>query len=269
MPETFKTSDLTDDELAALESQGVDTSGPEVVVTPPQPAADEAAERTKKSTPVEAPPPSQAVVDRVRRRVEAQEAMEGSSYEARDDQGRVVEKKGEVRSRTGEPEETPIEQADKQAFLIHMLGAERFTKSYDLFGGRMRVTLQTRTVAEDERCAAQAFADEQTEGFPGNTPEVRSNQRLQRYCDYQFILSLSSLEAEGQAPRVFRPEETVVRDPEKIYSPLQQARTDFNESISQPLKVALRQVHNRFEALTARLAGEASSKDFWTAGSDS
>jgi hypothetical protein len=254
----ISTDQLTDGELAALEASGVDVTGPMVKLPETKTASAAPAEKTTKT--VEAPPPPPEVVQRVKERVAAQQELEGSSYEIKDADGKVVKKVGSTTP--AEPEEDPVEAADKQAFLIHILGGQRFTKSYDLFGGAMTVTFRTRTTAEDETCANQAFYDEQLDGgYSGNTLETRNNQRLQRYYDYQFVASLYSIKVKGSPPRMFSAFEGKEH-------PLRAARQDLNVEFSQALKLALRAFHNRFEALVAKLVGEANSKDFWEAGSD-
>jgi len=49
-----------------------------------------------------------------------------------------------------EEEQDDIPVADKQAYIRSMLAKERFTKSYELFGGALHVTLQNRLVSENE-----------------------------------------------------------------------------------------------------------------------
>ena len=97
------TDTLTDDELADLEGRGVDTSGPTVTVNPTAksvPGSDEPAPEPPKTErkPIPAPAPTADVVERTRQRVENQQMLEGSSYEHKDDSGKVLDKKGEVTS---------------------------------------------------------------------------------------------------------------------------------------------------------------------------
>lgn len=266
------TDQLTDEEIALLEARGVDTSRAVVDLSAQQdssssetPPATPEAETGGGKKPIPAPTPGPDVIERVNARVEAQKEMEGpeSTYEIKDENGRVIERKGSVRP--GEPEEDPIETVDKEAFLLHVLGAERFRRSYDLFGGRLSVTFQTRTVEEDEACASQSFFDEQLDGgYPGNTPDMRAAQRMQRYCDYQFVASLREIQTKGAPPRVFEP----FNAPTDESYPLKAARERLNAEFGQALKVALRQAHNRFESLVARMTAEAASPDFFQAGSD-
>lgn len=275
---TIPVDNLTDEELQGLEAQGIDTSGPTVTVRPqqssmpaPEPVA-EAPDAPKKV--VEAPAPTPDVVARVKKRVEQQEALEGSSFEERDADGNVVDSRGEVvggSSQVEEPVEDPIEAHDKANFLAHVLGGERFTKAYPLFNGHLIVTFRTRTSSEDEACARQSFDDEQLEnGFGGSSPAVRDTQRIQRYLDYQFLGSLASLQFKDQPPRQFDAFTTPIRDgnEDKLgWSALRQARIDLYGEISQPLRFALRNMHGKFETLVSRLAQAAEQPDFWEADS--
>lgn len=280
-PINIPVDQLTDEEIAALEAQGADLSERIVSVQPSQasvsapgdaPAAEDDAPKEKKLVP--APKPSADVVERVKQRVENQKILEGSSFEHRDSDGRVVEKEGEVQGQEveEEPEEEPIDAQDRANFLAHILGGERFKKSFPLFGGRLIVTFVTRRVDEDETCAKQSYLDENLEGgFGGNTAAVRDAQRMQRYFDYQFIASLQSLAISNQPPRSFRPWETPipVDCQNKLgWTALRSARIELYKEISQPLRMALRAMHNKFETLVNRLAAAAEQPDFWEAGSD-
>ena len=278
----IKVDDLTDEEIAALEAQGADLSGPVVTVGKPQQSSrpveekpattDESTEKKK----VEAPAPSADVVERVKQRVENQQTLEGSSYEHRDADGKVVEQEGEVqdpRQTSDEPKEEPIEAYDKANFLAFVLGGERFSKSYSLFGGALVVTFATRTSIEDERCAKQSFDDEALEGgFGGSAQAVRDVQRMQRYFDYQFVASLVSIQTKDRPPRHFKPWEVKVPADHAEHlgwSGLRQARLELYAELSQPLRFALKTLHAKFESVVTRLAAAAEQPDFWTAGSDS
>jgi hypothetical protein len=261
---------LTPEEIADLEAAGKLTpTGAEVPVAAPQ-APSTIPGGTRRVVP--APEPTADVVQRAEARIRAQQALEGSSYEAKDADGKTVLKQGEVKAvEPMEPVESEIDKVDKAAFLAHVLGAPRFQKSYSFFGGSLTVVFQTRTAGEDEACSRQAFYDEEIDGSFGTTgSELRNHLRVQRYYDYQFVASLHSIHLKGSNPRVFDAMKT--RPPEEFkgtpgHTPLRYARLALLEELSNPMKTALRTSHSIFETLVYKLITQAESPDFWEADS--
>lgn len=47
-------------------------------------------------------------------------------------------------------EEFEVEEADRKEYIRTLLNGERFTKSYEIFGGAVKLTFQSRTVAENK-----------------------------------------------------------------------------------------------------------------------
>jgi hypothetical protein len=261
---------LTDEEIALLEARG-GISGPVVsVVTPERTVPLPAPGQVTRSV-VDAPAPAADVVARAAERIKAQQALEGASFEARDEKGNVVLKAGELEkpAEPEKPKEDPIETVDRANFLAHILGAPHFVKAYELFGGALIVEFKTRTTEEDEKCSRQSFFDEEIDGYFGTTgSETRNGMRLQRYYDYQFVSSLHTIRVKGQPPRVISVETGARLDPsDHSKSALRTARISLTKELPQPLRIALRDVHNKFETLVFRLVRAAESPDFWTAAS--
>jgi hypothetical protein len=261
---------LTPEEIESLEAAGKLTpTGAQVPQASPQPVAVPTG-GTKKAVP--APEPTLDVVKRAEARIKAQTALEGSSYEVKDADGKTVLKQGEVQEvKPVEPVEAEVDKVDKAAFLAHVLGAPRFQKAYTFFGDTLTVVFQTRTAAEDEACSRQAFYDEEIDGSFGTTgSELRNHLRVQRYYDYQFAISLHSIHLKGSTPRVFDVMKT--RPPEDVkgipgHTPLRYARLALLDELSNPLKATLRASHSGFESLVYRLIAQAESPDFWKADS--
>ncbi len=261
---------LTPEEIADLEASGKLTAGGAEVhqaATKMDPTVPRGAKKL-----VPAPEPTADVVKRAEARIKAAQELEGSSYEATDADGKTILKQGEVKAAApAEPVETEIDKVDRAAFLAHVLGAERFQKSYTFFGGTLTVVFQTRTAGEDEACSRQAFHDEEIDGSFGTTgSELRNHLRLQRYYDYQFVASLHSIQLKGSPPRVFNAMQTQVPLEFKAtpgHTALRYARLSLLEELSNPLKTALRTSHAIFESLVYRLIAQAESPDFWKADS--
>jgi len=272
MPDVLRVSDLTLEELHALEAQGTDlTKG---VVPVPQPKAAPRAvvgdAVLPTSKPLEAPPPPADVVARARERLAAAQDLAGdSSFEERSKTGELLAKQGEVQTPPPPAPEAAVEETDKAAFLIAMLGGSPFRKAYRLFGGKLEVTFQTRGAHVDAACAAQAYRDDEFEPLVNLEVTVKQQLRMNRYFDYQFVTSLHAMAATGSPPRVFDVEATAV-DPVKHgagASKLRATKLDLDKELSQPIRVALRSVHTKFENLVAKMTMEANNPDFWEADS--
>lgn len=266
-------SSLTEDELQALEARGTDLSGGSVPV--PQPAAqpratvgDNVLPTTK---PVDAPPPPPDVVARARERLSAAQTLAGdpSSYEVKSKAGAVLEKQGEVRAPEPPKVEDVVAEADKAAFLIAMLGGAPFRKTYKMFGGKIDVVFQTRTAVVDAACASQAYKDDEFEPLINIEVNTKQQLRMNRYFDYQFVCSLHSMTAAGSPPRIFDVEAAVV-DAKKHgvgATKLRATKIELDAELAQPIRVALRSLHSRFENLVAKMTMEADNPDFWEADS--
>lgn len=266
-------SSLTDDELSALQSSGIDlTKG--AVAAPTRAAAPLAKVgdiELPTRSPVEAPVPSADLIARARERLAAANTLagEGSSFEAKSKDGTVLEKQGEVKTTPPKPVEDVVAEADKASFLIAMLGGGAFRKDYPLFGGKLVVTFKTRSSTEDASCSRQAFKDDEFEPLINIEIEVRRSLRMNRYYDYQFVHSLAALTAVGNPPRVFDVNATkpVDKDHGVGASALRASRIDLDKELSHPIRVALRNAHSKFENLVAKMTMEVDNPDFWNADS--
>jgi hypothetical protein len=87
------------------------------------------------------------------------------------------------------PAEPEITAADKMLYVQAILGmgSKRFCREYDFFGGRLKATFRTLTVAESERCLEQCSADTKE----GKILTIDDFYRL--HFDYRLCLSLHSL----------------------------------------------------------------------------
>ena len=272
MPE-IAVSSLTPDELSALEAQGVDLSKGSVPV--PKAAAPKAVigdTQLPTQKPVAAPPPPIDVVNRARERMKNADNLAGpSTYVEKTKDGKVVEQSKEdiTNLPPPAPKEDPVEELDKASFLVAMMGGGSFQKTYRLFGNRIEVTFRTRTAQEDAMCAAQAYKDDEFERVPNMEPALRQQLRMNRYLDYQFVRSLMSIGTAGSPPRAFDVDAAVVVDTKHGIgaSKLRATRLDLESELAQPMRVALRSIHVKFENLVGRLASEVDNPDFWQAGS--
>ncbi len=268
----LKISDLTDSELADLEADGrLDRTNNRVL------------EAKKVATNPAAPLPSDqipAMPEGVRERLAAktelvssfvQKDAAGKVVQATPDGGKVAEEaavKAEVAANAdwaGKPKEDPIDFEDKLKFLSHLLGAERFTKSYDLFGGALTLTFQTRTGEEESLCNDQAWMDEKINSLgASNSPEAVQG-RLNRFMNYRLAGSFKTLQKKGDQPIEFTPFADRGELP-PYTTPIRKSYEDLLK-LPGPIMVVVQQQHHRFETLVAKMTMAADNPDFWKADS--
>jgi hypothetical protein len=179
------------------------------------------------------------------------------------------EKPASVKS--DEQEKYPdIPEVDRTAFLAHLLGAPRFKKSYELFGGAVRMGFRTRTPAEDDACAraAQKFVPEPP--IPDAiSPEVRlaaaqaTAERMRHYREMTLIVSLCDLSLDGKAPiPCLIPGDVDAVDLTALHK-------EFISTLPLVLLNTIRLYHERFETLTNVMMAMADKPGFWKAASAS
>jgi hypothetical protein len=268
-PETV--DDLTADELDALEALGRIENG-KVLDAP------------KADTATAAPIPKNLVPEMpagVKERLEAAAKLQssfvttdttGTTKTASADGGAAAEaaaEKAELEANpdwVGKPKEDPIEHADKMQFLAHLMGA-RFTKSYMLFGGAVKVTYQTRTGAEESICQDQSWADEKRIGSGAPMTMEAVEQRFGRYGSYRIVGALTEIRFGEDVPKRFKPfDEKAV--PEAHLTSIGVAYQNLME-LPQSLLVTVMKQGVKFESLVARLTIAADTPDFWKADSGS
>jgi hypothetical protein len=86
------------------------------------------------------------------------------------------------------PEVPPVKvtAADRMLYVQTILGG-RFFREYDFFGGRLKATFRTLSVADNERCLAQCAAE------TANKQLLTIDDFYRRYFDYRLCLSLHAL----------------------------------------------------------------------------
>lgn len=269
-PTRIAVTDLTDDEIKELEASGRLKKGDTHVGLPGQPVGSDGAPAQAPIPDHLVPVPSEDVIRRAEERIKAAATLEGSSFEIKNEKGEVIKKEGTLPTPKEEVKEDPVDTMDRVNFIAHTLGAQRFKKTYTLFGGRVEVTFQNRTSAEEEACSRQSFYDEDLDGYFGPTGSAtRDQMRMTRYLDYQFITSLYSIKFPDGPARIFTIPALKAKDVNDGNTALRQQRLAIMAELSQPMKIAMRTAHNKFEGLVYKLIGEAESPDFWTAVSAS
>ncbi len=166
----------------------------------------------------------------------------------------------------GKPRETPIDFADKERYLAHILGSGPFTKAYHIFGDLMTVTFRTRSPSEESQLSRQVWLDVNHETSSANGDKhLSAEERIQRYQQYQFVAALASIGRKGDVPQQFAPFAEKGNEPAGIM-PIKVAHKNLRESIhSYPVFAALMNIHTEFEILVAKLTLAANEPGFWKA----
>jgi hypothetical protein len=152
---------------------------------------------------------------------------------------------------------------DKIAFLAHLMGAPRFQKTYEMFGGQIRMTFRTRTAIEDEACVRAA-----TKQVPDPAPtkdtspeEYRAAlmqagaDRMRLYSELSMLVSLEKLERANMAPI-----SGLLVDGD-LYAEYQAALS----GLSHLLLGQIRQTSDRFNALVNTMMLMSDQPGFWMA----
>ena len=262
----LKVTDLLPSELEALQAEG--RINGDMVLPPPAPSPEELV----KVDPTMIPEPPPELIGKsveVKSTFERREQTLGGGENVTKSGEEPAPKAQENPDWAGAPPEDPITASEKATFLAAMLGNVPFQKTYELFGGAIKVTFRSRTPSLEAEAAKQMAADELLDGSFANvskTVQQVSQQRWGRFMDYVFQLSLCRIETKGGVPVDYDALATPVKPGELV---LRQARLAFDQKYPSPVAVAMRNAHQRFEITVAHLTREADNPDFWKAGSDS
>jgi hypothetical protein len=151
------------------------------------------------------------------------------------------------------PPQPPISLEDRKAFLAAMLGGQRYSKRYSLYGS-YEVALEDRTTEETEVMYNQLALDE-SQGLLKSDEDW--SVRLERY---QLALQLRSLNGikggQGYPPLELN------AGPGKIFSD----RLSLIMALPKPLYQGLMAAMRSFEVEVAELTSKALDESFWKAG---
>lgn len=146
-------------------------------------------------------------------------------------------------SKLGLPEVVDDLDIDKANFLAHILGAERFVKTYYRFGGKFSVTFRTLTAKEDDACVAAARAEHAT------NPDAL----MRTFLEYRMVASLSEY---------CRGDDRFVVDHS---GSIQDCYATFL-SLPHLITGLIRVLNEQFSKLVLDLYKESENEDFWKAG---
>ena len=148
---------------------------------------------------------------------------------------------------------TVPEREDKVAWTRSILGDARFTKDYDLFGDRVRVTFRSRTMAEQEKIHEQLRKDSETNMFDPLNPGLYQHQYYDRMRKLSMAASVKFITGfdTDQSPM-----DSYEISAGEFYSMLVK---DWHESLFN----SIYRQFLIFEDLCFKLKEAANSPDFW------
>ena len=150
---------------------------------------------------------------------------------------------------------------DKEAFLIALLGGQRFRKKYELFGGKVVVTFRNMLAEENKAVYRQLVIDQRAKKI-----ETEAEWFVQM-MDYRLACSFEELTDKDGKPIASMPEVAIVTPlPEDdANNPLVQQLQKINSTtLSQEITRRLVGAHLRkFQRLLETLEAQALDPSFW------
>lgn len=155
---------------------------------------------------------------------------------------------------------TPTD-ADKEAFLISLLGGHRFKRTYELFGGKVRVTFRSMLAEENKAIYRQLVMDQQAKKI------ATEAEWFVQLMDYRLACSLDEMTTQEGLIVATIPEVTLVSplpendDDNPLVRQLQQINKDV---LAQEITRRLVGAHlRRFQRLLETLEAQALDPSFW------
>lgn len=170
--------------------------------------------------------------------LDSEEAPDNKIKKAADVLGGKIKEEKKVEREEIVGDTIEVSEEDKKSYLRTLLSTERFNKEYALFGGKISVKFQTRTVKENERINTV---------FKGVTIPEKTREM------HRFLTSMVHLTIEGKEP---------IRGIEKRSG----GKFDFSffDDMDDVLYYALLHAFRQFEELCDTLFRKANDANFWT-----
>jgi hypothetical protein len=167
-----------------------------------------------------------------------------------------------------------ITEEDKNRWLRHILGEERFRQTYSVFNGRLQITFRSRTTQENDMLFKQMTHEINNNKLP-EAPYFSSPAYVARMNRLMTILSLENItkyvkddkgdvEAHPVAYPFVTEEEYSIKDTE-YHTPLAKAHADILTDMDESLVAVIMTLLRRFDVMVSTLVMHSSDADFWTA----
>ncbi len=160
-------------------------------------------------------------------------------------------------------DEVDPDDADKYAYIAHVLGAPRFHRAFLLYGGRMVVNFRTPTLVECDLIQKQLAADLAAGAF-GGTIEERRMTYLQRMLDYRLVTMIDTVMRDGQPTvAIPSPADCEVRDGDATALPELREYVDNEILIGESVRRFVGYEFHRFQRLAEKLESRANDPSFF------
>jgi len=148
-------------------------------------------------------------------------------------------------------------QEDKDEFVVAAVSGERFKKVYPCYGGRLKITVRSRTYAETE--AVMEFVTRWRKAEEIDT----ANAIIFKTYAYQALFSLEKIEFEGKDAVEYPPLSTEVpADGEE--SALEKVEKKIKEDFSDITWQSVQNAARHFDQLVSFLTLRAHDPNFWS-----
>ncbi len=160
-----------------------------------------------------------------------------------------------------------ITEDDKLHFVQSILGAIRFKKSYELFGGALKITFRALSTAESDMAYKQLIVDAQDD----IQTKVLSDSSFywRTLMAYRSVMAIERIESEKNILEIPEISEIEV-DPKAYSKPNTKLFALFDDLVEQimpteALRHAITHIFVEFQSLCDKLQAMAEAKDFWKA----
>lgn len=160
---------------------------------------------------------------------------------------------------------TEVTNEDKMKFVQTILGGLRFKKTYELFGGKLRVTFRTLTTAESDMAYKQIITDSQK--------DIRNNSigdtsfYWKTLMAYRAIMAIEKVESDYSVVEVPPIAEIEADPPEGTNTKVFAIFDSIVDQVmpSEAMRNAIAHMYTEFNSMCEKLQSMAESKDFWNA----
>jgi len=165
-------------------------------------------------------------------------------------------------------ENDPIEitDEDKQQWLRATLGMQEFEKEYPILGGRVIITIRTRSLRANELVYDQLSLETKDGRIPSDNPTMYFSNYQYRSLQLNLLASFGGLSTvDFKVPPIDsdRAKELYTEFNSATDTILKAAHTELMGSWNSQIYMVVLNKFQHFEQLCARLAEVTSSPDFW------
>jgi len=146
---------------------------------------------------------------------------------------------------------------DKTDFVIAAVSSMRFKKVYPCFGGRIKITMRSRTYAETEAVMEHVERWRKKEGIEA------ANAIIIKTYVYQALFSLELIEFEGKEAQKFPELNTAMPETNEEQSDVEKAEARFKAELSEILYQSVQNASRHFDQLVSFLTLRAHDPNFW------